>query len=362
LPPIAPHFASTNGSKARPLQEAIDDLHDGLRAAKGTIQHLTHVLQGEQERASALEASLVVERARVDDLTEKAKNAKLRDDQHLHTMHALRKDLLAMEGSMREAVSRLGEHHGMHGATSEQLRSLGDGHGSTCRQLEGLEQHAVDIRRDLDQIAQQAREGIEQLRSDLTQRLDEVSAEASERLQRLSGDQQQTSRRLQEVVDTIVAPMCKQVEQCVARLDLTEEELARLGSQGASHRECTDALQNHAADLTAETESLRARLDGLHALHRDLSAVVEGATADVQVHHDRLDVTSCAVDGFRESEREMHSLLRQARADAAEACSAVAEQKAFGQKLVGELEALRHGLEVTDGEVQDIRALLEVPA
>jgi len=363
LPPPGPMGPLGPPASAPARRGEVDDLRASLCAARGSIQHLTNVLEGEQARTTALEAAAVKDRARIEDLAQGLREAKSRDDQQLRAIHDAHKELAALGARMRAAWERLDAHSGDHGAAGARLSTLHDGQGTACRRIDALEELAVQLRADLDGAASQAGQHASELEGlgGTVQRLQTRADEAADGLQRLGGEHAATADKLRESLDSIVHPGVEQAARERARLDDADARLRCLDAQHAATCDGVADLRGRSDGHAQDVQALRQQVEGLGGSCRDLAGALSGAAAEAKAHGERLDDALRDLEQLGEASRETCALVRKVRAEAAEAQAATAEQAAMGTKLAHQLEVLRHGLEVAEGEVQDLRVFLQVP-
>lgn len=345
------------------LRRAVEELRTDLQVSRGSIQHLTNVLQGEQERASANERIATADRARIEELFVAARDAKGRDDQHLHAIHTARKDLTSLEARMREAFEKLCIHSDTLTTKGSSIAELIASAASAVERLDKLESASGQLHCDVDAANGCAEEhGAELLRlRDVVQNLDALSAEASERTRSLEGAHGETARSLCHTIDAVVSPALERAERERQRLDAADARIAELDSRSAQTVEHATNLHGTSSAMASDLGVLR---DRVHELVESVQGLSEGLTAAgraAKADREWLEDAHRGVERLGEGEREAATALRKVRAEVAETRAATAEQAELGSAVAESLDALRHGLQVTDGELLDLRVYLGVP-
>merc|ERR1719443_818916 len=85
------------------------------------------------------------------------------------------------------------------------------------------------------------------------------------------------------------------------------------------------------------------------------------ANARAEVHHQRLEDAHCSIAALREDLLETGGVLRRTRAQVSEARAYIQTRDDQVSNIVGAVATLNHGLDATNGDVRDVKALLELP-
>eukprot|EP00929_Paragymnodinium_shiwhaense_P106394 TRINITY_DN71724_c0_g1_i1.p1 TRINITY_DN71724_c0_g1~~TRINITY_DN71724_c0_g1_i1.p1 ORF type:complete len:417 (+),score=130.11 TRINITY_DN71724_c0_g1_i1:83-1333(+) len=328
-----------------------------------TLQNLTTVLQGEQERAGKIEASADADRERLRAVESAVEILRIRMDENLLATHAVRKDTAAAHEKIAEVCSRLSEHDARHGAIHASLDELRAGAGSCVQRLADLE----DASRRLDSKAQAleadaARQQAQHsatttLAGALDGRLSAAEAAAAA----LNAAHQATAQALRDALERTLRPLERCVKEEAARL---EDALRRL--QGLERQSM--AAADDAGQLAASTQlqsqgivSLSERLGAAEALLKSVQAGQNSLSASSRKLQEQLSDERARIDLLAAGDKETGSMLRKARQEANLAVADCQQRAKQMDSLAGQVAALRAGVEATDGEVGELRALLDVP-
>jgi len=259
--------------------------------------------------------------------------------------------LLAHDGELEMARTQVAGLQSAAASAREQLELLTIGASNTNNRLElackGLSQHTSELATCNNAISC----------------LEERSGLAEEQTRCLSEAHGSTARSLQYLVDQTVTPAINKAAEDRAWI-------AAIDSR-------TQALEVHKADAVEKTSQLLgasnamlSNLTELNGRHNDLAVTttflqdeLTQTRTEAGVDRVRLDDAVRHIADIQQGKREQDVALRRtndAVAEVRKVDKAQAEQIA---SLADLLTALRQGLEVTDGEVCSLQALLEgVPA
>lgn len=274
----------------------VQELRDGLREARETLQKMTIVMQGEQERVAAIEAGLAADRKRLNDTAEGLTFARRQSDQASVLANKARQEAGEIRDRMQQASER-------------------------------IDSHTVDIASACARI--QAMEG--------------AAATANDRLGSLDGG----------------------TTDAHARINATSRELGQHGDELRSCRDLTTSLQDRIAAAEelgrqvvnaqqSAAENLR-RLNELAAAEFQLEDFVAKATEEATAERERVANATLQIGSLQEHAKEVHSALVRVKVEVEEGRGERRQQSDQVATMADLIAALRHGLEVTDGEICSLR-------
>jgi len=335
-----------------------------VQELKGAIQHLTIVLQGEQDRLTELEHHAKDQMTRLDGLTEEHHLHRSRTETTQKNLHLAHKDLALNGLKLSETLEHVSVHDRDLAQATHVVKTLSDGQEDIVRRLDLLERREELLTASTDELMAFKKEQLVN-RVDVHKNLElltEQSKEAFQQLQRLREDAQATSKSLESLDVNIVQPALLEAASERQHLSSLESEFKQLLDHHGKHYDDHHILRR---DFDSQVASLS-------ALDRHLKESVGGRLTESDSQHERTFATCKAhaeslEDLFRqvakldEAEREANTALLRSRQQWTELDASHAEQGERVHHLAEALAALQQGLADTDGELEELRAYLEVP-
>lgn len=93
----------------------------------------------------------------------------------------------------------------------------------------------------------------------------------------------------------------------------------------------------------------------------ELSSGLACANVRAKEDRERLDDASRNIEHLGQNAMAAQTSLRRMQVDIEGIQVSTEKHTTFGSKLLDDFRALRHGLEVTDGEVQDMKVYFDIP-
>eukprot|EP00927_Polykrikos_kofoidii_P073825 TRINITY_DN69846_c0_g1_i1.p1 TRINITY_DN69846_c0_g1~~TRINITY_DN69846_c0_g1_i1.p1 ORF type:complete len:395 (+),score=92.46 TRINITY_DN69846_c0_g1_i1:85-1185(+) len=334
-----------------------------VEETRDMVTKLSHVIQGEQERVGALEAAVCAQRSRLTESEQTVTKLSTRADESIFSLADVRKVMASCERRLDFSESRLNGHDGDVGGIIEGLAGLSASDKAARERLASLEGTTIDLRAALEDTNAEARRQAAQLAAgdEATGRLAHRVGEAEARAASLHAAHEDTSSKLRQTVDQVIVPALEQAEAERARLGSALARIACTEEAGSASAEQAARL---AADLGLRSMEL-GETTGLLGTTvnnvRDLNDAHARANDEARLQRELLEVAQQRMHRLEQALVDSTAMLRKAREDAADALEDCRRRSAQVDSLASEVAALRAGVEATDGEVGDIRALLSVP-
>lgn len=346
-----------------PLRKAYDELRNGLDSARETILKLSHVIQAEQDRSSAIENAAKADRDVLMETVDRLQRLKLQVEQDGRSLHSTRKDLATATAGLATARGRLDDHDVSSAHALARLESL-DGvtanlHDRTksleARMAEANEEQAATNRtheRHGDEL-HACRDSVSALRRSL--------GESDQRASDLHSAHGSTSKTLSRALDMTIAPALERAESERQRLDQTGSRVETLEALGQEHGAHAARLQETSDGAARDMQELQRQLGDVTLAVRALQDSMGKQLASSKEDRTQIDDSCRHVQALQADLQSTSSLVRRLRAEVAD------ERKAglsCGERIDGVVDALvatRGGAQSTNDEVGDIRALLEAP-
>eukprot|EP00930_Biecheleria_cincta_P042390 TRINITY_DN29165_c0_g1_i1.p1 TRINITY_DN29165_c0_g1~~TRINITY_DN29165_c0_g1_i1.p1 ORF type:complete len:354 (-),score=88.59 TRINITY_DN29165_c0_g1_i1:22-1083(-) len=327
------------------------------------ITNLTEVLQGEQERATASELAAASDRARLDDLTKEMRAMKVLRQQDIHTINALRQDVVSLEERMSTAHSNLQSHSGEHQTAGDRLSFLEGAMEEMRRRASTLEDHSEMARNGLEsgvrRATQQAND-IQELHLALSalRGAHEVSEQRREELTAAHGD---TSSSLRETSGTTLPAMMEQASADRLKLNDTWTRLAALETeQFAAVSQQLNSLQGLAENSDKELQAANDQLAALMESLQQLESRVQQESETSKITREQLQDAHDRVQHLQGLSNDAGAGLRQNHNDLGELRADVRQQASQVGSLAEALAALRLEQQNTYDEVGALSALVHV--
>lgn len=353
--------ATGDGSEDWP--RVVDELRAGLLSAQGSIQHLTVVLQDEQDRRAAIEVAATSDRQMLESLLSGHQDTRRRADMQIQAVHSAARGVTATDASVREVCARLDVQSDQLSAANRQLADLLTTTTIMSKRLDSLNELSDGLRVDLDatrEDARQQRADFDKLK-ELVDMLDVLSNDLSDKHRELNSEHAATASSLEHTLQHLLHPALEQAEREHLRLDSAEARIGTLEAQG-------DDTCSRVANLHATSNNMDTQHQGLSGRVQDATTSLSQLTASfadamVQAKHDRerLEDAWRLLEHLNQGAQETHSSMRKIMAEVADVQVTATDQVDLGTKVAGQLEALRHGLKVTDTEIQDLKVILDLP-
>merc|ERR1719336_1914624 len=158
----------------------------------------------------------------------------------------------------------------------------------------------------------------------------------------------------------MIQPALESAERERVRLDAADSRIHALGLQGTDFSGRISSLEGTGVKLGAEQQGTSDRLEMAIKSISELSASLGRTDAHAKEEGERLDDAFRNIEELSQGSIDAQTSLRSMQVSMEDTQKATEQQGALGSSLADHIEALRHGLEVTDGEVQGIRDYLGI--
>lgn len=350
------------------LRGFFQDVHElqcGLLDCRNVLEQLRTVVQGEQDRTSAIERAATHDRGVLEIVKDGFERLQVQVNSSMQASNMARVDASNVGIRLQDACNRLLAHDGELEVARAQIAGLQTAAASAREHLEQLSLGASSTNNRLESACRDLSQHTSELAtcSSAISCLEERSGRAEEQTRCLSEAHDSTARSLQCLADQTVTPALNQAAEDRAWI-------ARIDSR-------TQALEVHKADAVEKTSQLLgasnemlSTLSDLNGRHNDLAIVatllqeeLAETRTEAGADHVRLDDAVRHIAEIQQGKRDQDVVLRRTNDALAEARKVDKSQAEQIATLADLLTALRQGLEVTDGEVCSLQALLEgVPA
>mmetsp|Transcript_51589 Transcript_51589/g.145412 ORF Transcript_51589/g.145412 Transcript_51589/m.145412 type:complete len:384 (-) Transcript_51589:253-1404(-) len=338
-------------------------LHQEWRASRDTLEALRAVVQGEQERSSAIEARAAAEHARVGELGEGLRTLKTKSDETVRNVHLLGKGLLGAERRVEEAHGRANGHDSGAATAASRLSQLEDAVARAEQRLGMLDNGAGALRAALgasDAAAMREAAKLSNLQDEVAT-LRRLLGETDERARDLHDAHRETSGSLHHARELMISPALQRAEQERCRLDEALSRVEALELSGAETAAECSQLHATSDQTLADLEDFHHQFNGVAASTRFLLDGLASANMDAKADHESLEAARLAINGLREDAAAANSSLTRLRMDVSEVRADCGQRDVQVSNLASSVTALEAGVKATDGEVCDLRELLEIP-
>lgn len=342
--------------------QVVEQLHAELLAAQGSIQHLTDVVQTEQERSSEIERAAAADRVRMLRLETSYAEAKARDNQQTQAMHVARKDMAAADAGLHEAYRLLEEHSCKLSIADIQIADLHSRAAAKDKQVDGLNSFTSALRTDVDNLlaASCEQRGDHTSLREAVDLMEILASDLGERHRDLNGAHDQTASSLQQTIQTMIQPAIEQAERERIRLDNADMRINTLSSQSVDHDQRVLDLEGSSAKLIADQLATSDRLADTISSVADLSSGLTSANANAKEDREKLDDAWRSIEHLGQNAIDAQTALRRMQVEVEEIQTTTERHGALSAELADHVRALQHGLEVTDEEVQGVKGYLDI--
>lgn len=356
--PLDPFFGAAACSR-----RAYDDLRHGLDSARKTIQDLSHVIQAEQDRSSAIEKAAKMDRDVLTDTVDRLQKLKLQVEQDGRSLHGARKDLAATTSGLRTACGRLHDHDVSSAHALARLEST-DGvtanlHNRT-KMLEARMEEAGKAQAVTNSTHERHDDQLHACRASLSS-LQRSLGESDQRASDLHGAHGDTSKTLSRALDITIAPALDRAEAERQRLDETGSRVETLEALGQDHSSHAACLQEASDTSGRDLQELRRQLGDVTLAVRALQDGLGRHMAIAKEDRTQIGDSCRHVQALQEDLQSTGSLVRRLRGEVADERKAGLNRGVRVDGVVDALVSTRGGALDTNDEVGDIRALLEAP-
>lgn len=346
-----------------PLRKAYDELRHGLDSARETIQKLSHVIQAEQDRSSAIEKAAKADRDVLTETADRLQRLKLQVEQDGRSLHGARKDLAATTSGLATARGRLDDHDVSSAHALARLESL-DGvtanlHDRT-KMLEARMGEACKEQVATNSTHERHDDELHACRASLST-LQRSLGESDQRASDLHSAHGNTSNTLSRALDMTVAPALERAEVERQRLDHTGSRVETLEALGQEHGAHAACLQEASDTSTRDLQELQRQLGDVTLAVRALQDGLGRQMVSSKEDRTQIDDSCRHVQALQTDLQSTSSLVRRLRGEVADERKAGLSRGSRVDGVVDALIATRDGAQGTNDEVGDIRALLEAP-
>jgi chromosome segregation ATPase len=324
----------------RTFFQDVHELQSGLLDCRNVLEQLRNVVQGEQERTSAIERAAIHDRGVLEIVKDGFERLQVQVNSSLQASNMARVDASNVSTHLKDACNRLLVHDGELEMAPAQIADL-----QTAAAL------TISRRRFLANC------------NNAISCLEERSGNAEEQTRCLSEAHGSTARSLQHLVDDTVTPAIKKAAEDRAWIAALDSRTQVLEAHKSDAIEKTSQLHGASNAMLSSLTDLSSQHNDLFITTTPLQEELAETRTGVGVDHVRLDDAVRHIAEMQQGKRDQDVALRHtndAIAEARKVDKAQAEQVA---SLADMLTALRQGLTGTDGGVCSLQALLEgVPA
>lgn len=337
----------------------MSELQDGLSDLQEQLRKILVVVQGEQERASAIEKSIASDHATILELDQRVASGKSFREKDLLTTNMHRKDINALEFGLAEACKRLDAHDVELDVVRSRLLEFERSADAGKDAFEGIAIDLVDIR----QV--QALHAQESLRM---ASLTNASSRSIEKLETLLGEvhvglgvlqldhdrttssHQDLSRSLEEMTTKVHAETLRLSDACCQLSGLEHQGVATVASTTDLHTKKDQII----AQLDSVVERVVAATSRMDALETEFQRVV----AVERGHSQQLDDANRHIHDLDASGREMAGHLKQMRADLHDFHATLRKREEQTVGVVKSLATVNHNMKIIDEQVLDVQTML----
>lgn len=335
----------------------VQELRDGLREARETLQKMTIVMQGEQERVAAIEAGLAADRKRLNDTAEGLTFARRQSDQASVLANKARQEAGEIRDRMQQASERIDSHTVDIASACARIQAMEGAAATANDRLGSLDGGTTDAHARINATSRELGQHGDELRScrDLTTSLQDRIAAAEELGRQVVNAQQSAAENLRQLLDTRINPALVQGAEDRTQLGVVGTRLADLEIRAEKIDEETFQLRLSRDQATTERENLSGRLNELAAAEFQLEDFVAKATEEATAERERVANATLQIGSLQEHAKEVHSALVRVKVEVEEGRGERRQQSDQVATMADLIAALRHGLEVTDGEICSLR-------
>jgi len=343
----------------------VHDLQTGLLDCRTVLEQLRNVVQGEQDRISAIERTATHDRGVLEIVKDGFERLQVQVNSSLQASNTARVDAATVGTRLQDACNRLLVHDGELEMARAHVSGLQTAAASAREHLERLTVDASSTNNRLELACKELSQHTSELATcnDAISCLEERSGNADEQTRCLSEAHGSTARSLQYLVDQTVTPAVRKADEDRAWIAALESRIQSLEVHKADAIEKTSQLHGASSAMLDNLNDLNGRHNDMAITTTLLQEELTETRTEAGADRVRLDDAVRHIAEIQQGKREQDVALRRtndAVAEARKVDTAQAEQIA---SLADLLTALRQGLEVTDGEVCSLQALLEgVPA
>jgi len=355
---------AAGGFEACELSGFFHDVHEiqaGLREAWDSLRDLRYLVQGEQDRASAIEAAAKDDHDRLLETGERLANLKRQVEHALSIGNLAIKDSADAGARLTQACCQLGNHDGQLTDLRARLETLEHKAGQSGDHIEHLRGTTTDAHSRLDAVLGNLQQHAGELRGcqGAAARLEERLSVAEDHSRSLSTAHDETVNSLSNLVNLTINPALEKAEEDRTWLHAVDARVVALEACSAELEDKTAQLAK-AGDLArADLQDLRSRAGELTTSTRQMQDELTQASIEARADREQLDDACRHIKELQAGARETSFALRRARQEVADVQKDNRQRTEQVHGLAEELAALGHGLSVTDGEVCSLEALLE---
>lgn len=339
----------------------VHELQVGLREVRDAVSNLRVVAQEEQGRSTEIEAAAKADHVLLVETGERVADLKRQVEQALFVGHSACKDVAAVSGQVHDARNRLGDQEGQLAAALMSIEELRGALKSSSADLAAAGGRAADAHARLDAVHRDLRLHAEELGSGgssvacLEERLSAAEAEA----QRLAAAHGETAGALRGLAESTVRRALERAGEDRACLRALEARAAALEARRAGSDEHAAQLAAGGRAAAADLRALQDRVGELAAAARLVQEQLAQTRAELEAERERGDGARRSIRALQEGSQSFNAALHRTHDEVTGVLRDGRQRAEQIHCLADDLAALGHGLEITDGEVCSLQALLE---
>lgn len=344
---------------AQSLHGAVNDLQDGLSDLQEQLQKILVVVQGEQERAAAIEKSAASDHAFILELDQRVASAKSFREKDLLSTNMHHKDINALQVAFAEACRRIDAHDAELDIARSRLSVLELSSQTGVQKTAGLAVDLQDLRHAVEVNARESCESSIQLSTNTNhiERLGALLEEMSANLKELRANHEQTTSSHNVVARSLEDVIVKANGEN-SRLSTALCQLQALEQQGASTIESTTHLHAMKDHTLSQIRDLEERLLASNAAINGLQIDSQQRITVERAHSQQLDDAERHIQSLNETGCGMTKHLKQLQLEVDEVQVTLRKREEHSVGVINTLTTLQHNLKAVDAQVLDVQATL----